>query len=457
MAAATAARLPTLLWSAHLDDDVREVVTAELRRGTPALLVGTPAALVVGLPKLARIALWDAASSANKHRSGARSVAWRDALELSEAAGAELMLLDPLASAELRGAPIRHHQRLPMERPRSALIDLRGESGWPLSTSLVRLLRQVVERDRQAVVISSRRGYASGLACRSCGAVEMCPNCDVALRYYARSGRLRCHRCGHATPKPTACSSCSHQTLEPRAGAGTEWVAEAVAGITRGLNPEARVWVYDRDQRDDLSALHAGATGVLVGTVALLRLPPLPNVSLIALTHGDSLHDHEDVRAEEGALRTLLLLPELATRERRPLLVAQVHHPDHPVWQAWTAADVDAALQHFEARVTERRAAFGYPPARVWARVQLSHRDERKVAEAARVLAAQLKLLGADLIGPAPAAIARSRGLYAYHLFLRAGTDAELAAALAAVPPRMSGGVVVRSDVDPYDLETMLS
>lgn len=455
VAAACAAHVPTLRWSNDLPEGVRLALASELRAGTPALLVGTPAALAVELPTLAFIALWDAASGATKQRSGARSVAWRDAIELGRASGAPVMLLDPLASAELRAAASAH-QRLPHERPRSALIDLRSEPGWPLSASLVRLLRQVVERGRQAVVISSRRGYASGLACRSCGGVEMCPNCDVALRYYARSARLRCHRCGHTAAKPERCSSCHQGGLEPRPGAGTEWVAEAVAGVIRDLNPEARVWVYDRDQRDDLSALEGGACGVLVGTLALLRRPPLPNLSLVALTHGDSLHDHEDVRAEEGAMRTLLQLPELASAGRRPLLVAQVHHPEHALWQAWTSEDLDGAIALFEGRVSERRAAFGYPPARVWARVQLSHRDERTVAAAARELAGQLALMGADLIGPAPAPIARTRGRYAHHLFLRARSDDELAERLTAVPGRMKGGVVVRCDVDPYDLEDML-
>jgi primosomal protein N' (replication factor Y) (superfamily II helicase) len=452
LARASATLLPTLRLDPELAPGARAALVHELHQGTPALIIGTYPVMLMAMPRLARVAMWDAASGSGKQLSGARSVLRRDLISYAQAAGVPWLLSDPLATAELRALPYDARLDLPRRPPRAALLNLREEPGWPLAAGLVRLLRQVAERRRQALVISARRGYAAALGCRGCGEVVMCRDCDLPLRWHARLGRLRCHQCGAEQGLPSGCSACGTSDFDPRPGAGTEWLAEAV----RGVLPGTAVYSWDRDQRDDLSPLLAGEPGVVVGTIALLRAPVLPQLALIALAAGDSLHDHEDIRAEEASLRTLLMLPDLAPRDRRPLLLAQVHRPEHPVWLAWTDAHLDLAVEAFGQRVSERRVALGYPPARAWARVQLTHRDQRRVSAAAHELGEQLRLAGADVLGPAPAPLARAQGRYAYHLFLRAEDEGSLGGWVARVPLRPGGGVVVRVDVDPYDIEVWI-
>jgi primosomal protein N' (replication factor Y) len=423
------------------------------------------------------VVVWDAASASYKGFAGARSVARADARVLARAAAAAYAAADPLATSELRaeagvrgvgGAPGAApgaapaaapsgsaHLALPRARPRSAVVDLRLEPGWPLAAPLVRLLRQVAERRRQAVLIVPRRGFAAALGCRACGEVVLCPNCDLPLRWHERVRRLRCHRCGFEQGPPLACPACGGEDLAPRPGAGTEWVAKALRDAVPGLE----VVQWDRDRREDPTALLEGAPGALVGTTGVLRAPRLPQLALVALTAGDALLDHEDVRATESALRLLLALPDLAGGERRPLLVAQVHRPDHEVWRAWLDPELDAAVDRVLAGIDQRRAAFGYPPNRRWARVQVTHRDRAQASAAAHAVVDRLKAAGVpadDVLGPAPAPLARARGRYAFHAFVRAGTDDVLAERVARVDPRPAPGAVVRVDVDPYDIEGWL-
>jgi hypothetical protein len=197
---------------------------------------------------------------------------------------------------------------------------------------------------------------------------------------------------------------------------------------------------------------------VLVGTQAVLRLPPLPRLSLVALTAGDALHDHEDVRAEEGSLRTLLALPDLAPPGRRPLVVAQVHRPEHDVWRAWLDPDLDAAVDGFLARVPAAPGA-RLPAGAAWARVQLTHREPRAVAEAARPRRPPPCRRGA---GRATSWDRRRRrwpgcaGASPTTCSCGPTTTPALAARVAGIDLRPGGGVQVRVDVDPYDVETWL-
>ncbi len=456
VAAALAADLPTLRWPAGGDEAVRGALLEEVARGTPAVVVGTYPTLTLPFVGLGDVVVWDAASASYKGLSGARSVARVDARALAAAADARCIFVDPLATAELRAEVGEGpHLELPRARPRAAVVDLRREPGWPLTAPLVRLLRQVAERGRQAVVLAPRRGFAAALGCRACGEVEMCPNCDLPLRWHARIGRLRCHRCGVERGAPVACSACGSSDLAPRPGAGTEWVAEAVGRAV----PDLVVVQWDRDRRDDPTPLLEGAAGAIVGTTGVLRAPPLPNLALVALTSGDALLDHEDVRATESALRTLLALPDLGGGDRRPLLVAQVHRPDHEVWRAWLAEDLDGAIEDVLVGVARRREAFGYPPFRRWARVQVTHRERGRAAAAAHAVVERLQAAGVpaeDLLGPAPAAVARVRGRYGFHAFVRAVDDATLATRVAWVDARPLPGATVRVDVDPYDVDVWL-
>ncbi|MBA2667490.1 MAG: primosomal protein N' [Trueperaceae bacterium] len=445
---------PTLVVRGDLDARVRESGWREAARGEPLVVVGTYQALSMPLPTLSRVLVWDAASPSYKLPAGTRSVARRDAEVLADAAHAGIAWFDAVATPELRATrPTRTiHERVPSMR--LVTSDLRASTTWPLGGDLIRTLKQVAERGRQALLIVPRRGFAAGLACRACGTSVMCPNCDLPLRWHARVERLRCHQCGVERPAPPQCPTCGATGLEPLHGAGTEWVAREVERVVAPL----AVHVVDTDHRADLAPLYDGAAGVVVATTAVLRSAPLPNLSLVALTLGDALYAREDFRADEGALRTMLALADLAG-DRRPLVLVQTFDPEHALWTALAADDPDAAVVAYADELDARRRRFGYPPAQQWARLQITHRDEATARRAAVALAATLRTAGIDeraLLGPAPAGVARLRGRYAQQLFVRAVDDVVLATALEGVDTRPGEGVRVRVDVDPYDVAVWL-
>jgi primosomal protein N' (replication factor Y) (superfamily II helicase) len=455
VAGALAVFVPTLVFRAEHTPDQRAALWAEVARGTPAALVGTYPVLTAPLARLGQVHVWDAASPSYKIVSGTRSVARRDADVLAEAAHVPLIGYDVLATAELRAQRLDRVEALPYPAPRLVTSDLRESSTWPLGSELIRVLAQVAQRGRQAVVVVPRRGFASGLACRACGTPVMCPHCDLPLRWHAQRARLRCHQCGHARPAPAGCAHCGGEPLAPLPGAGTEWVAREVERVVAPLP----VWTVDADHRTDLAALFEGDPGVVVGTTAVLRLAPPPVLSLLAFTLGDALYGHEDFRAEEQALRTMLLAAELAG-ERRPLLLVQTFQADHAVWRTLGARDVDAAVAAFSEATSGRRARFGYPPATQWARVQVSHRDRGRAHAAATSIAQTLRTAGVPddaLLGPVAAAVARVRERYAVHVFLRAADDLTLAQWIERIDRRPGDGVQVRIDVDPYDVDAHLA
>ncbi|MEJ2293015.1 MAG: primosomal protein N', partial [Deinococcales bacterium] len=453
-AADALAALPLHLLSGELDDAQRLRLFEELPSSGPVVLLGTYQALLAPVVSLGRIVVLEAASSSYKLQAGARLFVPEAAALLAEASGAALTFADVVAGPDLLARlPEGGRRSLPLPRLRLHAADMGGSGNWPLHPDLVRVLKQVRDRGRQAVLIAPRRGFSAALGCETCGWTAQCPNCDLSLRYHRQDGRLRCHQCGHEQAPPDACPECGGTSLAPLRGAGTQWVAEQLAGML----DELPVLRFDSDRRDDVGPLLAGEPGVVVGTTAVLRLPPLPALSLVALTLFDTHLAVADFRAEEEALRMLLELGELA-RERRPLLLVQTYQPEHPVLEALRADPPDAAVEVLLGRLLERRRRFAYPPFGALAKLQLAARERGAAAEAAAMLADELRRRGAqhdEVLGPAPAPVARLKGRYAYQVLLRLPAADRLEPMLAGLPPRL-GRARLRVDVDPRDVGELL-
>ncbi len=426
----------------------------------PCCVVTGFGGLIAPIKQPARLVILDAENETHKQRSGPRTWTPQAARSWADAHHVPLHLTDVEVGPEtlalaLENPPGTTQQGVRLTRPtvRWVISDLSGARAWPLGADLVRVIRQTVERERQALIIAPRRGYAAAYECESCRTAIACPNCDLTLRYHARERRLKCHQCGHHEAPPATCPQCGSDALDATRAAGVEWVARVV----RDVAPGAVTYRYDTDVKDDLTALYDGHPGVVVGTTAALRLAPLPVLSLIAVTQIDGMLHVDDFRAEMRALRTLAVLETLAG-DRRPLGVIQTFTPELPLLTALTDRDGDA-MTTLRAAIESRRQRFGYPPYGILSRVQASAKREADAWSALTDLAAQLKTAGAnddEVLGPAPMPVARLRGRYHAHLLIRASEAARARELLSMVPATAPGGVRMRVDVDARDIGEVL-
>ncbi|WP_261663055.1 primosomal protein N' [Deinococcus sp. Marseille-Q6407] len=448
------------LFSGLLSPEQREHSWEQIRSGAARLVVGSYLALTAPLQDLGLLLLLDEGSDAYKLPSGSRAWIPDVAQAVARAHGAGLgaagvaPAVETVAwpALELPAPRLRLHTvdysaapQQPELGPLSMPAQAQSSLGYPLSHDLRAVLRQVQERGRQAALLAPRRGYSALLRCPRCEHTPQCPNCDVALRYHQGAHQLSCHQCGHRQNVPQTCENCGEALWQTK-GPGTEWIAQEVAQLL----PGTPVYRIDKDHQDDLSALYAGQSGVVVGTQLLLSQPAPPELALVAVTLADTWLNVPDFRASE---RYHALLWELAEWHpaRAPLLLVQTFQGQHPALEAVRSGQSVSAYPRQE---WELRQALGYPPHACLAQVEVAARDRDRASAAAEQLAAALYGAGAtaqEVLGPAPAPIARVRGVYPYHLLLRARSSDRLQDLLAAVGGARAGGRV-RVDVSPRNL-----
>nr|WP_259737310.1 primosomal protein N' [Synechococcus sp. CS-1329] len=441
---------------------------------TALIAVGTRSAVFLPLARLGLVVLDEEHDSSYKQDSPMPCYHAREVARLRcRDAGAALVLGSATPSLETWLACRRLDQParlLRLSRRISGqeaapvrVVDLRQELAEGhrrlISRPLMERIERLQERGEQAVVLVPRRGYSSFLSCRSCGEVVECPHCDVALtvhRLRDGSQTLRCHWCGHRQALTSRCGSCGSTAFKPF-GAGTQRVMEQLEQELSGL----RLLRFDRDStrgRDGhrrlLARFEAGEADVLVGTQMLAKGMDLPRVTLAAVLAADGLLHRPDLRASEHCLQLLLQLAGRAGRGERPgEVIVQTYLPDHPVIQHLIDGRYDAFL---EAELQLRRQAGLVPFSRACL-LRLAGPSGAATATATAALAEQLRprveQAGWQLIGPAPAVVARVAGRYRWQLLLHGPAGADL-----PLPPEaelragLSRGVSLSIDPDPIEL-----
>ncbi|WP_293911315.1 primosomal protein N' [Deinococcus sp.] len=445
-----------VLFSGQLSEEAREHTWTLIQSGAARLVIGSGLALGAPLDDIALLVVLEEASDGYKWPSGsgvfvpdlAARMATALQTPIAYVGAAPAVESVPYPGVVLAAPRSRIHTvdyanppRQPEMGPLSAVQLRQGDQGYPISHDLARLLRQVAERGRQAVLLAPRRGYSALIRCPSCEHTPQCRNCDIPLRLHQQTRQLMCHQCGYAQGIPERCDVCGEMMWSAR-GPGTEWIAAEV----RTLLPGTPVYRFDRDQQDDLSPLMAGEAGVVVATQALLARDALPNLALIGVTLADTWLNLSDFRASERYHRLLRQLTSWHP-ERAPLLLVQTFQAEHPALRS--VIDGHDALA-FPSAEYELRRALKYPPHAMLAQVLITAREQGRASAGADEVAQALFAAGAtpqEVLGPAASPVARVKGLYPYHLMLRTRDEVRLAALLNVL--NRSWKARVRVDVTP--------
>jgi primosomal protein N' (replication factor Y) len=408
-----------------------------LRAGATPIAVGARSALFAPLEDLGVIVIDEEHDGAYKNEEGFRYHARQLAARRAAAAACPLVLGSATPSLESRFAADRGGlRRLVLARrigdrplPAVTIVDLVRERelsprGRRIVLSGARARAAGTSPGRPEHPAVQRRGFSTQVFCFACGAAERCRNCDIALVYHATSQRLRCHYCDFQIAPPERCSQCDAPDTA-LLGTGTERLEEEL----RARLPEARTARLDRDSAQQrgytervLRDLRARRLDVLIGTQMVAKGHDFPGVQLVGVVLADVGLHLPDFRAAERTFQLLTQVAGRAGRDRAPgRVIVQTYAPAHPAIRPVRDHDYEA----FYAEELGQRAALGYPPFGRLVQVLVSGADAPAALAAAQALAlAAAAPGGPEVLGPAPAPIARLRGKYRFQLLLK-GADAE--------------------------------
>ena len=340
------------------------------------------------------------------------------------------------------------------------LVDMRDElrAGHTeiLSRPLIDEMKKSLISGGRVILFINRRGTASFVQCRDCGAIRSCRRCDTSLTFHRSSNpgtpdQLVCHFCNYRIQARRACRECGGSQMR-RLSPGTQALMDAVnsyfprTGAIRWDSDSART---ARDHSRIVEEFEKGEARVLVGTQMVAKGLDIPSVTLVGVISADTGLAIPDYRAGERAFQILAQVAGRAGRgPRGGNVVIQTFQPDHYAIKAAAAQDYET----FYDTEIRMRQSLANPPFTNMIRLTCSSHD-REFAHAAAITEADLLkreranrgLTDTVVTGPTPAYPLRVRDTYRWHVILKGPRPERL---LDAAP--VGDGWVV--DVDPVSL-----
>jgi primosomal protein N' (replication factor Y) len=353
--------------------------------------------------------------------------------------------------------------------PQVALVDLRHDRHADrryhgLSPSLERSMQQALQSGGQVMLLLNRRGFSTYVHCPSCGYVEQCRFCDLALTYHKDRDINLCHYCGYEDLPKEKCPQCGLGQIRYH-GLGTE----KLQGEIEAKFPEYVVRRMDSDtmrrpgsHKRLLDSFRKGEIQILLGTQMIAKGLDFPNVTLVGVVNADVALHRADFRAGE---RTFQLLAQVEGRTGRGprggRVMVQTFNPEHP--------SIGLAATHNFLKFAEtemgHRQKHGYPPYQRMARLIVRSKDAQVASDVAERLAGSFRVImerpyegegprELRLLGPAEAPVFRLKGYYRFHFQLQSSNSAYLHQVIRHVLPtvKLPSGVELTVDIDPQDM-----
>jgi len=422
-----------------LADGERSDEWRRIRRGEVDVVIGTRLAILAPFADVGLVIVDEEHDGAYKSDRTPRLQARDTAVAAARLAGAACILGSATPAVETVGRAMGGEYRRVMlpDRPSGApptieIVDLRAELAEGNRGLISRRLAAAIgalflAAHERAILVLNRRGSASAVLCRDCGTVQTCDECARPLVFHQAGMTLRCHHCGRAAPLAVRCPACRSPRIR-YLGGGTQRVEAEV----RARFPALRVGRLDRDVVERrggaervLDAFAEGRLDVLIGTSLVTKGLDIPEVALVGVVSADTALNLPDERSTE---RTYQLLTQAAGRAGRGdvagTAIIQTYQPEHPAIRAVASGD---AAAFYDAELATRRR-WGAPPFGRYVKLTVGSADAAEAEEIAGAMADRLRALAAErgleveVIGPAPAYIARRAERWRWNVVLR-GAD----------------------------------
>ena len=314
--------------------------------------------------------------------------------------------------------------------PKISLVDMReaikNKEHFILSNALLDGIYDRLQKKEQVILLLNRRGYTPILRCISCGYVQLCPHCEVAMSYHKEENVLKCHTCGETMQVPPYCPSCGHASWR-YLGLGTQKLEEFV----QLKFPQARILRMDADttgrkcsHEQMLDAFQKHQADILLGTQMIAKGLDFENVTLVGIVNGDAMLNRSDYRSAE---LTYDLLEQAAGRSGRGQklgeVMVQVYDPNHYAVQAMLHHDY---RMFFTTEMKFRHLA-GYPPYRYLISFIFSSKKEEVVSQdVASAITLLKKKKDCKVLGPAT--LHKIKDAYRMRILIKGKNESLLAA-----------------------------
>jgi len=426
------------IWHSSITEAEKYETWKKLRNNEIKILFGARSAVFAPIQNLGLIIVDEEHDSGYKQtmpnpRYNAKDVAKK----LSELYNAKLILGSATPSIESYYEAINTNSLFTLKErynnaslPKVVVVDMRlerAEKNYSLfSKTLVKNVKETIERGEQVIFLINRRGFSSYTQCMECGEVIMCEKCAIPLIYHSQTNSYKCHYCNFEKKGDITCPKCGSTALE-NFGVGSQKV-EVVA---RQFFPDYRIERLDSDSLSKknehieiLKRFQNKEIDILIGTQMIAKGLDNKNVTLVGVINADLSFNLPDYRSSE---RGFSILTQVAGRsgrgDKEGKVIFQTYNSDNSFL-------INAKEQNYEDFYEKEaflRKELDYPPYSKMIRIVLSSKNEYRAQKASSEIELHLsdyiKKLSLDetieVLGPVECVIKKIKEEFRYNIIIK--------------------------------------
>ena len=347
------------------------------------------------------------------------------------------------------------------EMPIINIVDMQKEklpsNRW-IATESINAIKRALENKEQVLLYINRRGYSPLTLCRSCGYRFSCKNCSSWLVHHKNTNTLLCHHCGYQEEIADECPQCHSKEEFAPCGPGVE----RLAAEAMSLFPSAKCEIIASDTLNSPSesekifkTISDGEVDIIIGTQLIAKGHNFLNLTTVVAIDADLGLSGGDLRASE---RTFQILTQLAGRtgraDKKGRAYIQSYDPHHNVMKAMQTGKITRFIQaESEGREYRKLPPYGRLASLIIQSKNLallesllktlSLKTPKKYQDSERI----------DVLGPAPAPIAKLRTFYRYRFLIKYKEGIRIQPFIKEWLGniKVPKGVRIKIDIDPYN------
>ncbi|MBI5675859.1 MAG: primosomal protein N' [Nitrospirae bacterium] len=432
----------------------------KMRNGEIKVVIGVRSAVFAPFENIGLIVVDEEQEASYKQFEGLRYSARDVALARGQLEGFKLILGSATPSMEAyynaKNGKFRYlelTQRVEQRPlPDVEIIDMTKEEKqtFSMSSKLLKALKDNVGSGHQSLIMLNRRGYSPFFMCTDCGHTYKCPACSITLIYHKDTNTLNCHYCGSFLYPEVQCPNCKGTKIK-HLGAGTQRVEEEIISLI----PEMSFKRMDRDTTQKklshyriIKQMEEKKIDMLLGTQMVAKGHDFPDVTLSAVISADIALNMPDFRTAERAFQLFTQLAGRAGRgDAHGKAYIQTYEPEHYVFDYVRDHD----YKGFYDKEIELRKELSYPPFSKLVRIVFNFKTKESAKNIMKDISKKMKTAegsGVEILGPAPAPIAKIRNLWRWHLILKGKNSKVLRKKSTEILEMLKDIKDVRTDVD---------
>ena len=457
------------IWHSEISNKHKRKTWQKAIRGEVKVVIGARSALFLPLSTLSLIIVDEEHDPSYKQEDGIIYNARDMAVVRGNLSGSKVILASATPSLEsVHNANIEKYNRIILpERfgsavmPEIKIIDMRKEkllsTKW-IAKESYNAVKKALDKKEQVLLYINRRGYSPLTLCRQCGHRFQCINCSSWLVNHKITEKMLCHYCGYQESIKKECPNCKSEEEFVPCGPGVE----RLAAEAKELFPEAKLEVIASDTLNSLkekinifNEIVLGKVDIIVGTQLVTKGHHFPNLTTVIAIDADLGLSGGDLRASERTFQMLTQLTGRAGREKKKgYAYIQSYDPKHTVMEAMQTG----SIKNFIRAEADGRKYVSLPPYGRLGSLIIQSANLDILENFVKKLSSKVPKIHKDksrieVLGPAPAPIAKLRGLYRYRFLIKGKGDVRLQVFIGEWLShiKVDRTIRIKIDIDPYN------